>query len=316
MPTDVAIIVVAYNSERQLTDCLRSVLDQRRRVSQQIIVLDNASPDRSGALVQAEFPEVTLIRSPKNLGFAGGVNLAAQHANAEFLLLLNPDTVLLNAAVDTVVDFARERPGHGLYGGRTLRPNGDLEPSSCWGLPSLWSLATFACGLSTLFRRNRFFDPESLGHWPRDTVREVGIITGCFLLTPRKVWEQLGGFDPRFFMYGEDADLALRAHAAGFRPIICPEARLMHEVGQSSAFPAHKALLLYRGKATLIHAHWRGLRRWIGLRLLLGGVAFRAALTRLRRSGAPNRRTDGWSVLWNQRDTWTGGYSTLHPSSN
>ncbi len=308
MTYDVAIIILAYNSERQLGECLRSVLDLRRAVTQQVIVLDNASPDRSGDLVEENFPEVTLIRSKKNLGFAAGVNLAARQADAEFILLLNPDTVLLNQAVDAVVQFARARPGHGLYGGRTFKPDGSLEPSSCWGLPTLWSLATFACGLSTLFVRNPFFDPESLGRWPRDTVREVGIITGCFLLISREVWEQLGGFDPRYFMYGEDIDLAMRAHAAGFRPLICPDAHLIHEVGQSSKVPAHKAMLLYRGKATLIHAHWRGLRRWLGLCLLLGGVAIRAMAAWLQLPTKGRQETDRWLVLWRQRDTWRHGY--------
>lgn len=316
MPADVAIIIIAYNSERQLGDCLRSLIAQRRSVAQQVIVLDNASPDGSAEFVRLHFPEVTLLRSEKNLGFAGGVNLAVRHADAEFVLLLNPDTVILDHAVDTVVEFARAHPGHGLYGGRTLKPDGSLEPSSCWGLPSLWSLAMFATGLSTLFARNSFFDPESLGRWPRDSVREVGIITGCFLLAPRTVWEQLGGFDERFFMYGEDVDLALRAHVAGYRPLICPEARLVHEVGQSSAVPAHKALLLYRGKATLIRAHWRGFRRWLGLKLLLGGVAIRAKAARLKLRPDHSSAADRWSVLWNQRDIWEAGYpDTSRPLS-
>ncbi len=308
MAADVAIIIVAYNSERQLGECIGSAIAERRAVAQQIIVLDNASPDRSADLVSERFPQVTLIRSKQNLGFAGGVNLAARQADAEFILLLNPDTVLLDHAVDTIVQFARSHPGHGLYGGRTLKPDGSLEPSSCWGLPTLWSLAMFASGLGAAFPRNKLFSPESLGTWRRDTVREVGIITGCFLLIPKILWDQLGGFDERFFMYGEDADLAMRARAKGFRPLICPDARLIHEVGQSSSIPAHKAFLLFRGKATLINNHWRGLKRWLGLRLLLIGVALRAAGSAVKEISKRRAGRNFWPALWKQRDTWRCGY--------
>jgi GT2 family glycosyltransferase len=311
MTADVAILIVAYNSERQLPECLQSVLDQRRNVRQQIIVLDNASPDRSAEVVREQFPQVTLLQSDRNLGFAGGVNFAARHANAEFLLLLNPDTGILDHAIDTIVEFARAHPGHGLYGGRTFKPNGDLEPSSCWGRPTLWSLTAFAFGLSTAFPKNRFLDPESLGSWPRDTVREVGIVTGCFLLTPATVWRQLGGFDERFFMYGEDADLALRARTAGFRPIICPDARVMHEVGQSSSLPAHKALLLYQGKATLIRTHWKGASQVLALALLTLGVGLRALGRTFRSLLRPADPNDPWISVWNRRKEWLPGYPPL-----
>ena len=131
-------------------------------------------------------------------------------------------------------------PGHGLYGGRTLWPDGTVCPGSCWGKPSLWSLFCFSTLLSTVFKGSRVFDPESLGGWQRDTVREVDIVTGCLLLAPREVWDELGGFDERFFMYGEDGDLALRAAAsraaAGHHPGCGHHARgrclVRHAVGQ------------------------------------------------------------------------------------
>jgi GT2 family glycosyltransferase len=252
---------------------------------------------------------VTLLTPGRNLGFAAGVNFAARHTRARHILLLNPDTVLLTGAIDVIADFAREFPQHGIYGGRTLRPDGQLEPSSCWGLPSLWSLTMFATGLSTAAARNRWLDPESLGRWPRDTVRCVGIVTGCFLLARRDVWERLGGFDERYFMYGEDADLAARARRVGYRPIICPDACLIHEVGQSSATPLAKMLLLYRGKACFVRTHWKSWRRQTGLFLLASGVALRALI-------GPDR----WHALWRERRTWLSGYdpvslpsTTAHP---
>ncbi len=303
MPADVAVLIVTYNSENEISDCLRSVVEQRRSVAQEIVVVDNDSKDRTVETIRAGFPEVKLVTPGKNLGFAAGVNLAARQSDAKYLLLLNPDTTILDHAIDVVVEFARQHPHYGFYGGRTLKADGRLEPSSCWGLPSLWSLTMFAFGLSTLAKHNPILDPESLGSWPRDTVREVGIITGCFVLVERAAWEKLQGFDERYFMYGEDADLAMRARKAGYRPVICPDARLVHEVGKSSATPFHKAILLYRGKANYVRVHWSGWRRNLGLLLLAAGVGFRAFGSAVVRSPS-----DTWRRLWQQRRDWLRGY--------
>jgi N-acetylglucosaminyl-diphospho-decaprenol L-rhamnosyltransferase len=308
MSADVAVIIVSYNTRRYIEPCLRSLLDQRGSLTQQVIVIDNASTDGSVDMIRSTFPTVEVIESATNLGFGAAVNLAARGADAEFLVLLNPDTVVLGNAIEALVSFARSNPGRGIYGGRTLKPDMTLEPSSCWDLPTVWSLAMFATGLSTVARGNRWLDPESIVGWARDSVREVGMVTGCLLLAPTTVWNELGGFDDRYFMYGEDADLASRARAAGYRPTICPQAEIIHEVGKASATRADKLLLLFRGKATFIRTHWTGVRRFIGLGLLKSGVALRALGASLAgRSGGD--RPDGWLVLWRQRHEWVKGYT-------
>lgn len=310
MKADVAIVIVTYNSAGEIEECLESVFSQRKSVTQQVVVVDNDSKDDTVELVRSRFPQAELVIPGKNLGFAAGVNLGARHADAEFVLLLNPDTVILDNAVDKIVDFARKNPGHGLYGGRTLNPDGSVEPSSCWGEPTLWSMAMFAFGLTTMFPKNPLLDPESLGNWQRDTAREVGVITGCYLLAPKEVWDGLGGMDERYFMYGEDVDFAMRAKRAGYRPIICPEATLLHEGGKSSETPVHKTLLLYRGKASLVRTHWRGPAKWLGLFFLAAGTGMRACIAAvasflLKREVAAGR----WQTLWKQRGVWLQGYA-------
>jgi GT2 family glycosyltransferase len=305
---DVTVIIVSYNSERDIRDCLRSVLAERDHVAQEVIVLDNLSKDATAEIVRTEFPEVKLLTPDANLGFAAGNNEGVRHARGEYILLLNPDTVILRNAVDKIVDFARANPGHGLYGGRTFKTDGSLEPSSCWGRPTLWSMAMFASGLSTVFKKHTLFDPESLGPWKRDTVREVGVITGCFLLAKKDFWGKLGGFDESYFMYGEDTDLSMRSEEiTGRPPLICPDAELIHKVGQSSSQPLHKALLLYQGKASLVRGHWHGPAQALGLFLLAAGVGVRALGVKLksllgRPSSAP------WVGVWNDRHRWLKGY--------
>jgi GT2 family glycosyltransferase len=305
---DVSILIVTYKCRDEARDCLASLYGQAHGVSFETLVLDNASEDGTVEMVRAEFPAVQLVALDENVGFAAGVNRLAELATGEYVLLLNPDTVVHPGAIDKLVEFARERPQHGLYGGRTLNPDGTVHPASCWGKPTVWSLACFATMATTAFKGSRVFDPESLGRWQRDSVREVDIVTGCLLLAPAELWKKLEGFDLRFFMYGEDADLALRAAALGYRPAITPEAVVTHEIGVSSESRPDKMVLVYRGKAGLIRKHWRPPKRQVGLVLLWAGVGLRALVARLTRG---REAAATWRAVWGARRNWLQGYPEL-----
>lgn len=305
MSPDLSILLVTYHCRDVADACLASIEATKGDLTCEVVLVDNDSRDGTVEMVRERYPSVRLIASPENLGFAAGVNRAADEAAGEYLLLLNPDTVVHEGALRALLDFARAHPEHGLYGGRTLDPDGTVNPGSCWGAPTLWSLTCYATMLTTAFRRTALFDPESLGDWKRDTVREVDIITGCLLLAPRALWRELGGFDTRFFMYGEDADLSFRARALGYRPVIVPEAVITHEVGVSSQADGEKYLYLHRGKATLLRKHWHGLRLRTGLGLLLVGVGVRALVSVLARR--PEARS-AYVDVWRRREEWLEGY--------
>ncbi len=304
MTPDVSILIVTYRCRDAARACLASL--EGSQASHEIVVLDNDSRDGTVEMVRSEFPGVRLVASDENLGFALGCNRAAEEAHGEYLFLLNPDTVVHEGAVENLLAFARAHPEHGLYGGRTLDPDGSVNPGSCWGAPTLWSLFCFATLLTSAFKRTRLFDPESLGGWKRDTVREVDIVTGCLLLVSRSLWQELGGFDRRFFMYGEDADLSLRAAALGYRPAITPDAVVTHEIGVSSSTREDKLMLLFRGKATLLRKHWRGLRLRLGLFLLTVGLGLRSLLSRPGRDDGA--RPSPWTQVWRNRREWLPGY--------
>ncbi|MBA2741666.1 MAG: glycosyltransferase family 2 protein [Actinobacteria bacterium] len=305
MTPDVSILIVTYKCRDEARDCLASIYDQQQGVEIETLLLDNNSEDGTVEMIRSEFPQVSVQALEENIGFAAGINKLAELAAGEFVLLLNPDTLVHPHSIERLVEFARANPRHGLYGGRTLNPDGSPHPASCWGKPTLWSLTCFATMLSSTFKGSRLFDPESLGHWQRDTVREVDIVTGCLLLAPATVWKELGGFDLRFFMYGEDADLALRAAALGYRPAITPDAVITHEIGVSSATRLDKIVLLYRSKAALVRKHWPAPKRQLGLGLLWAGIGLRALL-----SGSVRTR-DGsatWRGVWKDRRNWLQGY--------
>jgi N-acetylglucosaminyl-diphospho-decaprenol L-rhamnosyltransferase len=311
-PLDVSVVIVTYRCRGEARECLASLYRVTTGVSFDVVVLDNASNDGTVEMVASEFPAARLLPLDENIGFAAGVNRAAAEASGEFLLLLNPDTVVHEGAVESLVAFARSRPQHGIYGGRTLDPDGTVNPGSCWGRPTLWSLFCFATMLSTAFKRSSVFNPESLGRWPRDSVREVDIVTGCLLLAERRVWDELGGFDTRFFMYGEDADLALRAAHLGYRPIITPDAVITHEIGVSSQNQADKLVLLYQSKAELVRKHFGPMSRPLGLTLLWLGVGARALLSGGSQKSAARA---AWREVWRARSQWLAGYADGAPAA-
>jgi GT2 family glycosyltransferase len=303
MSAEVAVLIVSYNTRERTLACVRSVLAHPPAAATEIVVVDNDSADGSADALELEFPTVRVVRSGGNLGFATAVNLGARLSSADYLLLLNPDTIVLPGALAALLGFARAHPEHGLYGGRTFREDGELDPSSCWGAPTLWSLTCFALGLSTAFAGSPVFDPESLGRWQRDTVRRVPVVTGCLLLVSRGDFERIGGMDERFFLYGEDAEFSLRATRAGMRPVIVPEAAIVHAVGASTGARGRKMTMVLAGKVTLLRSAWSPLRARLGVGLLGAGVLLRTGLETLTR-----RRDRMWTHAWQHRDEWLPGY--------
>jgi GT2 family glycosyltransferase len=162
-------------------------------------------------------------------------------------------------------------------------------------------------GLSSLFPRSRVFNPEAYGGWRRDGVREVDIVSGCFLLITRSWWEHLNGFDTRFFMYGEDADLCLRAKERGARPMITPAATIIHHGGQSEPVRAEKMVRLLQAKVGLIRVHWDKKSAVVGIWLLAMWPLTRSIVWRMLAicgySGASDR-AESWGLVWRRRQQW------------
>src|SRR5262249_12144867 len=138
----------------------------------ELIVVDNASTDGSPEAIAARFAGAHVVALADNVGFACGNNVAAERACGKYLLLLNPDTVVLDGAIQKLHAFAESHPKAGIFGGRTVFADGKLNPSSCWARPTPWSALSLAAGLAHFFPGSRVFDRESLGWWARDDVRE------------------------------------------------------------------------------------------------------------------------------------------------
>jgi GT2 family glycosyltransferase len=316
MEPTLSILIVSYNTREITLACIESVYRETLDTTFELIVVDNASADGSADAIAAAFPQVRLVRSAENLGFARANNLAAEAAAGRYLLLLNPDVVVLDRALDRLLAFAEARPGARIWGGRTLNADRSLNPASCWRRMSLWSVFCSTVGLS-LFSSSPIFAAESYGGWQRDSVREVDIVTGCFLLIQREFWRQLQGFDPAYFMYGEEADLCLRARRLGARPMITPEAAIIHYNSPKDAMRPDKHVGILRAKMTLIRKHWPPVIRSIGAALFLLGplarkIGYSAAALMFGPGAESKAKT--WSEVWNRRGQWFPGYPGVRSS--
>lgn len=309
---EVSILLVSFNTRELTLAALDSLRRETGAVATEVIVVDNASSDGSAQAIAAHPLGPRLVALSENIGFGRANNLAAREARGRYLLLLNPDTVVLDTAIERLVRFAARRPQARIWGGRTLFPDGRLNPSSCWGRITLWNLLTRATGLTGIAPRSALLNSEAMGGWLRDSEREVDIVSGCFLLIERSLWNELGGFDPLFFMYGEEADLCLRARALGARPMITPEATIVHLGGASERARADKMVRLLAAKASLVTRHFPAPTRPVGRALLAAWPLSRwLALTAAALvTGSESHRAIAatWREIWSRRKEWAAGY--------
>lgn len=317
---DVSILVVSYNTAEMTRAALESIPRGARHTTYDVIVVDNGSSDGSADMLAAHSGVTRFIGRKDNLGFAAANNLAAKYARGKYLLLLNPDTVVLEGAIDQLLAFANERPSARIWGGRTVFADGSLNIASCWGQMTPWNQICRAAGLTSLFKNTELFNGESYGGWQRDSVRDVDIVSGCFFLIERELWDALGGFDPLFFMYGEEADLCLRARAYGAKPAITPAATIVHHCGASEKTHAGKMARLLAAKASLIQRHWSAPTVPLGLLLLASWPLSRAIATRalsiLKPSDQARENAAAWSEIWKRRRDWWRGYEVSTPAKD
>lgn len=304
-----SIIVISYNTREMTLKCLETVVAETLNTEFQLIIIDNASTDGSAEAIDAQYGGTAdVVLSERNLGFAAANNLAAEMAEGEYILLLNPDTEILDGAIDKLMAFSQENTEAKIWGGRTVFADFSLNPASSWGKMTLWGLAATVTGLSSLFRNSSIFNVEGMGNWDRKGNRHVDIVTGCFLLISREFWILLGGFDKEFFMYGEEADLCLRAAKLGANPLSTSAAVIVHHGGASETVQSDKLVRLLNAKYKLIEKHFPQNTRWLAKGLLTLwpwtryiSHSFLSAVGRAKSS----LLAETWKDVWKRRKVWT-----------
>ena len=246
---DVSIIIVNWNTCDVLRNCLASIYDNTEGFEFELIVIDNMSSDNSVSMIKATFPQVELIENSENRGFAAANNQGIATAKGRYILLLNSDTVILDNAISKTINFADNHPDAAVIGCRVLNPDRTLQPT-CFVFPSVLNLFLWTTCLSRLFPRNRFFGREHMMWWNRDNVKEVDVVTGCFMLIRHEAIEEIGLLDERYFIYGEETDWCYRFKQAGWKITFTPDADIIH-LGRASTIQVSLKMTLEYVKSML-----------------------------------------------------------------
>lgn len=282
---DLSILIVTYNSARLVGPLLTRLKAQLQDLNAEVVVVDNASKDDTVAVIRSEHPWVTLVASPVNLGFAAGNNLAAQHATGTNLLLLNPDAVPHDGALQRGLALMASHEGVGLAGGELRGPDHSRQPSARM-FPRLRDELFTLSGMAARFPKSRFWARLDRGWADPEQAAQVDWIPGAFVFIPASVFKWMGGFDERYFMYYEEVDLCRSMARAGYSVWYWPELKAMHIGGESAktvdqarisksgsqleSWRMRSALLYYRkqhgrlGAVGLLGVEWS----WVRLRQL------------------------------------------------
>lgn len=229
-----SVIIVNYNVKAYLEQCLRSVEEALRGLDGDIYVVDNLSTDGSVEMVQTLFPAVRLIANRENVGFSRANNQAIRASHAEYVVLLNPDTVVGEDVFHKTVAFMDNDPKVGGLGVKMIDGTGRFLPESKRGLPTPGVAFFKIVGLARMFPRSRIFGRYHLGHLPENEAAPIEILSGACMFLRKKTLDEVGLLDESFFMYGEDIDLSYRITLGGYTNWYLPEARIIHYKGEST----------------------------------------------------------------------------------
>ncbi len=261
-----SVIIANYNTRDFLKDALKFIFKSEKKHSFfEVIVIDNNSKDGSCKMVRQKFPRVKLISSRRNLGFAKANNLAAKKAAGKYLLFLNSDTLVNNGALDKMVKFLEKHLRVGVLGPKLVLKSGKIQPFPAGYKLNLVQalkikLAAFLSGIGV---SSSFLAKLSLEYWDWSRPKKVDWVTGAALMIRKEIFEQLAGFDTKFFMYFEDQDLCLRTEKIGGEVWVLPSASIVHLGGKSIKLDARRKKYYYQSQDLFFKKHFGKMNFWL-----------------------------------------------------
>lgn len=229
-----SIVIVNYNSVHLVTSCLDSILDGNQEIAAEIFVVDNHSCDNSAEIIRQHYPEVRLIVNDKNLGFARANNLALREAQGEYVLILNPDTLLPPGTLQTLLDFLDAHQEVGVLSPKLVKADGTMDWACRRSFPTSLDIYFRLLGIDRLFPKSKLFGHYNLTYLDPSISCEVDCVAGAFMLVRGKVMREVGLFDERFFMYAEDVDWCYRFNLAGWKVFYFADIEVLHYKGESA----------------------------------------------------------------------------------
>jgi GT2 family glycosyltransferase len=275
-----SVIIVNYNVQYFLEQALLSVRKAAARVETEVFVVDNNSVDDSVAMVREKFPEVQVIANKDNVGFSKANNQAIHLSKGEYVLLLNPDTVVREDTFEKTVAFMDANPNAGGLGVKMIDGKGNFLPESKRGFPSPKVAFYKTFGFSKLFPKSKRFNRYHLGYLSEDETHEVDVLSGAFMLLRKSVLDKIGLLDEAFFMYGEDIDLSYRVVQAGFKNYYFADTTIIHYKGESTKKGSlNYVKTFYQAMIIFARKHFGGNKAGLFILMLNAAIWFRAGLT-------------------------------------
>ena len=263
------VVIVSYNSEKFIRDCLDSVTAQDVPFQYRIIVVDNASNDNTVSIIRNSFPECECIVNRENNGFAAANNQALNYSNAKFIFFLNPDTRLHKNALTNLVHFLESNREAGIVGPKIFNADGSLQRTGVT-FPSLWNLFVEIIFLDLLLPYSNVFGRHKKLYLDPDRVNEVDYLQGSCLLTKRDTLNVVGNFDESFFMYFEETDLCYRVKTNRYKVFYTPDAEITHYGGGGlSYYDKQRLLLFHKSYLVFVEKHYTRFHKAIFVLLLL-----------------------------------------------
>lgn len=280
-----SVIIVNYNVKHFLEQCLHSVYKAAKSIETEIFVVDNNSVDGSAQLIREKFPKLHFIENKENVGFSKANNQAAKLAKGEYILLLNPDTVVEEDTFTKITGFMDNHPEAGGLGVKMIDGKGTFLPESKRGLPTPWVAFYKMFGLSKLFPNSRKFGKYHLSYLSENEIHEVEILAGAFMLLRRETLEKVGLLDETFFMYGEDIDLSYRIIKGGYKNFYFPGTTIIHYKGESTKKGSlNYVKVFYTAMIIFARKHFSGGKAGIFSFIIHLAIWFRAFISIFKRA--------------------------------
>ncbi len=253
---ELGVCIVTRRSKEELIECLSSLFDKSEGMDVQVVVVDNDSQDGTVDAIRLRFPAVKLILNNENLGFSRAVNQGLKILDAQYYLLLNPDTVILDNSLQTSIKFMKDTPQAGISIPKVLNSDGTLQYQCRRGEARPWDVFSYFLGLARLFPNDQRFTGYLLNHLDNEKINEVKAVSGSCMMIRREVVEQIGYLDERYFAYQEDTDYCLQARKAGWKVYFVPTAQVIHHGGKGGSsvnpyfgvYQWHRSYYLYYRK--------------------------------------------------------------------
>ena len=277
-----SVIIVSYNVKYFLEQCLCSLQAALTNIDAEVLVIDNCSSDGSIEYLQPRFPPFTFIQNNANEGFTKANNKALQLAKGEYILFLNPDTILAEDTLQQCVDFFIKHADAGAVGVRMIDGSGAFLPESKRAFPSPVVSFYKLTGFAALFPKSKIFNRYALGFLPENAVHEVDVLSGAFMMVRKSVLNKVGGFDEQFFMYAEDIDLSYRIQLAGYKNYYLGNIIIIHFKGESTKKESlNYVRMFYQAMRLFVKKYYGGAGAWFVNKGLYAGILLRQIIAAL-----------------------------------